>query len=127
MLGGALNLLSTIIDKAVPDKGQAAKIKLQMLEMHQAGELAQLEVNKVEAQHGSIFVAGWRPFVGWVCGAAFAYAFLFQPLFSAVLLLCHSDVVLPSVDLTVMMPVLLGMLGLRTFEKHRGIDTKELN
>ncbi len=68
---------------------------------------AQLEVNKVEAAHKSLFVAGWRPFIGWVCGVAMASNFLLMPY-----LVAFIDV--QPLDLTVMMPVLMGMLGLGT-------------
>jgi hypothetical protein len=89
---------------------------------------AQIQVNLAEAQSKSLFVAGWRPWIGWVCGVAFAYAFVLQPLLTFGLVACHVkfDVTqLPKFDISQMMPVLLGMLGLataRTVEKINGIN-----
>jgi hypothetical protein len=96
-----------------------------MSEKH-AQELAkgQLEVNKAEAASGSIFKGGWRPFIGWVCGAAFAYHFILQPMIVfgvAVAGVTIPD--LPEFDMATLMPVLMGMLGLgglRTVEKLQG-------
>lgn len=89
-----------------------------------AGELAevqgQLDANKAEAAQSNWFVAGWRPFVGWVCGVAFAWAFVLEPFGAFILAASHHNVTLPALDLSTMMPVLLGMLGLgglRTYEK----------
>ena len=81
---------------------------------------AQIEVNKVEANSNSLFVAGWRPFVGWTCGVALCYHFVLQPF---LLFLLHSfgyQVDLPVFDMTTLTTILLGMLGLggmRSFEK----------
>lgn len=93
-----------------------------------AGDIAalqgQLEVNKTEAASQNVFVSGWRPFVGWVCGSAFAYAFVVQPFATFILNAFGKHVVLPVIDLSTMMPVLLGMLGLaaaRTYEKVQAI------
>lgn len=91
------------------------------------GITAQVQVNAAEAQSKNIFVAGWRPFIGWACGAAFVYSFIVQPIILTVLVSTHSTVTkdaLPTVDITSMLPVLLGMLGLgtmRTVEKVQGI------
>ncbi|HET7150889.1 MAG TPA: holin family protein [Candidatus Acidoferrum sp.] len=89
-----------------------------------AGDIAalqgQLEVNKTEAASQNVFVSGWRPFVGWVCGSAFAWAFVLQPFAAFTLGAFGKHLVLPTLDLSNLMPVLLGMLGLgamRTYEK----------
>lgn len=126
----ALNLGNLLLDRLLPDKAANDAAKAQLLVMTMNGELqtavAQLEVDKAEAASTSLFVAGWRPFVGWVCGAAFAYAFLFQPLILMIAVLRHSNFdknLLPSLDLSTMMPVLLGMLGLgamRSWDKVSG-------
>ncbi|MDE3023135.1 MAG: hypothetical protein KGI54_15015, partial [Pseudomonadota bacterium] len=87
---------------------------------------AQIAVNQTEATKNSLFVAGWRPFIGWSCGAAFCYAFILQPFmqFGLVAAGVKMDAsALPILNLADMMPVLLGMLGLggmRTFEKVKG-------
>lgn len=126
----ALNFGNLLLDRLLPDKTANDAAKAQLVTLLATGELqtavAQLEVDKTEAASGSLFVAGWRPFVGWVCGAAFAYAFLFQPLIIMIAVLRHSNFdknLLPALDLGTMMPVLLGMLGLgamRSWDKVSG-------
>jgi hypothetical protein len=86
--------------------------------------LAQLEVNKVEAAHNSLFVAGWRPFIGWTCGLGMFGNFITIPFSNFVLALLEYDIVIPLVPLETMMPVLMGMLGLgamRTYEKKNSV------
>jgi hypothetical protein len=76
----------------------------------------QSEINKMEAQHRSIFVAGWRPFIGWICGIALAYNFIIRDLIAWV----SPDVMPPAIQMDQLITILLGMLGLgglRTFEK----------
>lgn len=89
----------------------------------------QIEVNKQEAASQSAFVAGWRPFIGWVCGGAFAWTFVLQPFMAFFLAVFGKHLTLPSLDLSNLMPVLLGMLGLgamRTYEKVQGVpDTQK--
>ncbi len=136
-LGSLFDFGAKIIDKIFPDKTQADQAKAALALAQQQGQLqeeqaawdnarAQLEVNKQEAASGSLFVAGWRPFIGWVCGSAFAWSFVLQPFAAFWVKVANSgfDVrALPSLDTGAMMPVLLGMLGLgglRTVEKIRG-------
>lgn len=88
-------------------------------------DLAQLDINKTEAAHRSVFVSGWRPMIGWTCGAAMALNFLIFPLASFVLAQTGHLVELPNLDMTQMMPVLMGMLGLgglRTVEKIKQVS-----
>lgn len=116
-------IVSKILDQFFPDPAQAAAAKLKMLEMMQNGDLAQLGVNQAEASNPSLFVSGWRPFIGWVCGSAFAWNYLFGPLITQLLLIAGHPVTYAPLELGEMMPVLLGMLGLggmRTFEKLQG-------
>lgn len=115
------------------DERMAAKLKL--MELEQSGDLAQIALNTKEAEHSSMFVAGWRPFIGWTCGAAFVWAFILSPFIQFGLVAAGVDFDvgnLPVLDLSVMLPVLLGMLGLggmRTFEKAAGVqrDTMSRN
>ncbi len=77
------------------------------------------EINKIEAQHRTIFVAGWRPFVGWVCGFALAYNFILRDL---LIWFIGPEQVPPALQMEHLMTVLIGMLGLggmRTFEKFK--------
>ena len=118
-----------LLDKFIEDKDQKNKLAHEistMAERH-AQELAkgQLEINKAEAQRRNIFVAGWRPFIGWTCGVAMAYNYVIHPIMIFVLAQLDYLVALPALDLGEMMPVLMGMLGLgglRSFEKYKGIS-----
>jgi len=88
-------------------------------------DLAQLEINKVEAASRSVFVSGWRPFIGWSCGAAMALNFIVFPIASFVLAQTGHLVELPTLDMSEMMPVLMGLLGLgglRTVEKIKQVS-----
>jgi hypothetical protein len=128
-------LLGGLMDKLFPDPAAAAAAKLQVMQMAQTGELAQLDaelkmatgqmtVNQVEAASSSLFVSGWRPFIGWICGAAFAYKFVLAPAAAFALTAAGHPVTLPVLDFTEMSTVLLGMLGiggLRTLEKIKGV------
>lgn len=89
-------------------------------------QLAQIQANAAEAGSKSAFVAGWRPFIGWVCGAALGYTFVMQPFLQFALVAFHSHfdpAALPKLSLGDLMPILLGLLGLgamRTYEKVQG-------
>ena len=120
-------VLQAVTDPAAFAKLQALQIGLeqQRIAADAAAQAGQLKINAAEAANQSLFVAGWRPGIGWVCAAAFAYAYILQPFgaFAAALAGYHGT--LPSVDISTMMPVLLGLLGLggmRTVEKVKGIN-----
>ena len=132
MLQALIGPVSDILDKFIEDKDQKAALAHEiatMSERHaQELALAQIEVNKAEAGSSSVFKGGWRPFVGWVCGVALAYHFILHPIIVFALVtfnvtgLHPSD--LPVFDMDSLMTVLLGMLGLgglRTYEKKQGI------
>jgi hypothetical protein len=130
MLQALIGPVTGLLDKFIEDKDQKAKLAHEIATMSEkhAQELAkgQLEVNKVEAGHRSRFVAGWRPFIGWICGAALAWHFVAAPLLTFVFAYLGADLPqLPSFDMDALMTVLLGMLGLgglRTFEKAKGLS-----
>jgi hypothetical protein len=99
--------------------------------MQQDGELAaisgQMEINKVEAGSNSVFVAGWRPFCGWVCGLGLAYVSIVEPILRLTATLVGYAGEFPVIDTTLTMQVLLGMLGmggLRTLDKIKGVAAK---
>lgn len=128
MLDALIGPISTLLDKFIADKDQKARLAHEVATMAQkhAQELAkaQLEVNKKEAAHSSMFVAGWRPAVGWCCVLGMAGNFLVIPMTNFVLALMAIEVVIPLIDLETMMPVLMGMLGLgamRSYEKVQGV------
>ena len=129
LISSILPIASAVIDRTIPDKNAQAKAK-QALEKARvaaevAGRLGQLEIKKIEAGSRNAFVAGWRPFIGWTCGAAMAYAYVLQPILTFGLGQAGYLVTLPRIELGEMMPVLLGMLGLgglRSFEKFKGLS-----
>lgn len=119
-----LEIGSKLIDRLWPDPTKAAEAKLELIKLQQSGELSivlgQLEVNKVEAANPSVFVSGWRPFVGWVCGTGLAMQFIVSPLFTWGAQLLGKTLTLPSLDTTTLITMLGGLLGLgglRTYEK----------
>jgi hypothetical protein len=131
-LTAGLEIGGKLIDRLWPDPQEAAQAKLRLVELQQTGELnvilGQLKVNEVEAANQSVWVSGWRPFVGWVCGLAFFYKFVFAPLIVLILTAFGLNIVLPVLDFTEMSTILLGMLGiggLRTVEKLKGIQNPQ--
>ena len=118
---GAITALLPLIEKLIPDKDAREKATAELNRLDQAGELrvmlAQIATNLSEGRHASMFVAGWRPMVGWICAVALANNFLIVPYVGA-----FTDAVQP-LDMGVMMPILMGMLGLggmRTWERLSG-------
>lgn len=122
--------VSSLLDQFVEDKDQKARLAHEiatMAERHaQERAMAQVETNKVEAAHRSIFVAGWRPFIGWTCGISLAWHFVLSPVVVFVTAWIGAEMPeLPTFDMDSLMTVLLGMLGLgglRTFEKSKGLS-----
>ena len=121
--------VTSILDKFIEDKDQKATLAHEIATMSdthaQQALLAQLEINKAEAASGSLFKGGWRPFVGWVCGIAFAYHFVLQPLLIFVLIVFNVNIPeLPEFDMSTLLTTLGGLLGiggLRTYEKKSGL------
>jgi len=123
-----LEVGNKVIDRVWPDPSQAAQAKLELIKLQQSGELAvitgQMEINKAEAQNASVFVSGWRPFIGWVCGSACAWNWIGIPLVKALSVYQQIPFPIAPADLSEMMPVLIGLLGLgglRTVEKLQGV------
>ena len=128
MIDKLIGPVTGLLDKFIEDKDQKARLAHDLATMadEHAQELAkgQLEVNKTEAAHKSLFVAGWRPAVGWVCVLGMFGNFITIPFSNFVLALIGIDIVIPLVPLETMMPVLMGMLGLgamRTYEKKNSV------
>jgi len=130
MLTQLIGPITGLLDQFIEDKDQKAKLAHEIATMSQkhAQELAvgQLEINKTEAQHRSIFVAGWRPFLGWCLSFAMLWHFMLAP--SIIFAAGMAGMTLPELpvfDMDSLMTVLLGMLGLgglRTFEKAKGLS-----
>ena len=118
-----------LLDKFIEDKDQKAALAHEIATMgekhSQEALLAQLEINSAEAASGSLFKGGWRPFVGWTCGIAFAYHFVIQPLLIFIFAYAGLETPdLPQFDVGTLLPVLGGMLGiggLRSYEKTKGL------
>ena len=118
-----------LLDKVIEDKDQKAKLAHELATMadklaHEQ-QLAQMAINKEEAASGSLFKGGWRPFVGWVCGVAFCYHFIIQPVIIFIVALTGIIIPdLPSFNMNTLLTVLGGLLGiggLRTYEKQKGL------
>lgn len=139
-LTAALDLGNTLINKIWPDPAQQAAEARKLMELHQKGDLAelqaqvqllvgQLKINEQEAAHPSKFVAGWRPFIGWTGGLSLLYAGLLEPFlrFAAQVWFSY-DGDFPTIDTTMTIQIVMGMLGLgamRSFDKSKKTDTKE--
>jgi len=128
-LGSLIGPVTGLLDKFIEDKDVKNKLAhdLSTMAERHAQDLAkgQMEINKTEAAHKSLFVAGWRPAVGWTCCLGMASNFLVIPIANFVLAITGSAIVVPLLDTGEMMPVLMGMLGLgamRTYEKKQGVQ-----
>ena len=129
MIQALIGPVTGLLDKFIEDKDAKNAMAHEIATMaeraaHEAA-MAQVEVNKAEAQHRSIFVAGWRPFIGWTSGIALAYHFVLAPLIVFGVAWSGAEIPeLPAFDMDSLMTVLLGMLGLggmRSFEKAKGL------
>ena len=129
LIASLIGPVSGILDKFVEDKDQKAALAHEIATMSdthaQQALLSQLEINKAEAASGSLFKGGWRPFIGWTSGVAFAYHFVLQPLLVFVLTASGVDLPeLPEFDMSTLLTVLGGLLGiggLRSYEKTKGL------
>lgn len=126
ILDAIVGLGGKLIDKLIPDPVARDAARLELLKLQQSGELtamlAQTEINKVEAANGSVFVAGWRPAIGWVCAMAMGYQYLLRPFLVAY----HPALAFPGLDdnLWQLLAGMLGLGGLRTFEKVNGVASR---
>lgn len=137
MLANLIPVLGSLLDKVIPDPKLAAEAKLKALEMAQKGELAnldadvrlalgQMEINKVEAGT-DMFRGGWRPFTGWICALGLGTQFILAPILTWIGRLSGSNIDFPVLDMSVLLTLLFGMLGLgtlRTQEKIRGVNSR---
>lgn len=131
IIGGVITGVLGLANKYIADPAERDKFAVEMATLQQQTEQAQLqaetqvevaqaEVNKVEAEKEEIFISGWRPFIGWICGFAMAYHFILQPFITFIFACFNHSVSLPTFDMGTLNTVLMGMLGLgamRTVEK----------
>ena len=142
VISGLFSAAQSLIERFFPDPEKKAAAQLELLRMQQNGDLAQLaaetdlaklqiQTNVEEAKHANIFISGWRPAVGWTCAAAFAYSYVLLPLLQFVVFtfgtaeMAAQLKLAPALELSEMLPVLFGMLGLgglRTVEKVKGAE-----
>ena len=127
ILGPILEVGKTLLDRFIPDPEKKREAEMELVRMAAEGELkqtiAQLEINAREATHASVFVAGWRPFFGWAGGAGFIYATILQPLLAWGAAIKGWPTP-PTLNLDLLWVVVTGMLGiggLRTVEKFKGV------
>ena len=127
-LGDIGNLFTSareaLTGKKILDPNELAQLDFKLSQLEHLANQGQIEVNKVEAAHESLFVAGWRPFIGWVCGIAIAYAFVLQPLIEWGIVLAGLEVETPKINVDTLYQLVLAMLGmatLRTYEKKQNV------
>jgi len=133
-VGGIIEGVGQIADDLVTSKEEKMRLQLDAAKIEAELVQGQISVNQTEAEHGSVFVAGWRPFIGWIGGLALAYQFLAYPLmtwswafFQArgwVAPEFEPPPVLDAQELWVILTGMLGIAGMRSFDKLRGTDTK---
>lgn len=124
ILGDVINKIGDIIAKVVPDADKAMDIKVQLAQLADEADArfaaqnsGQIDVDKIEASNTNLFVSGWRPFIGWICGANLAYTWMLAPLF-------HLQS-LPAQEAYPIVTALLGLGTMRTFEKIQGVATTQ--
>lgn len=120
-IGAVANVVGSVVDRFFPDKTKEEQAQLAAALTVIQGQLA---INQTEAANTSVFVSGWRPFIGWVCGMGCAWNWIGLPVAKFACEFLGHPVALAPADLSEMMPLLMGMLGLgglRTIEKIKGV------
>ena len=128
MIGQVIEVADKVLGKFIPDKNLKMKLQKEMTMAFHDANLAQIQLNKQEAAHKNIFVAGCRPFVGWTCGVALAYHFVVSPIIETILIATGVAIDLPSFEFSQLSSILMGMLGLgglRTYEKMKGVSREK--
>lgn len=133
-----LEVGSKVIDKLFPDPAQRDAAKLELFKLQQSGELAylsaetelakgQLAINAEEAKSSSLFISGWRPALGWICVLACGWNWIGLKVVMVLAAYMGQQLIVAPADISEMLPVLLGMLGLgglRTAEKIKGVASR---
>lgn len=128
IIGDLIDGVKDIVSEVVVDADKKAQLEFDLIRLGDEAQArldaqvaAQIEVNKVEAASGSVFVAGWRPAVGWVGAASLAYTYILQPFIGVFTPVPPID----GGDLTTILLAMLGIGGMRTFEKYKGVSTND--
>lgn len=130
LLPQLIPILGTALDKVIPDNVQkeVAKKELEKALVDNANliNLETIKTNQVEANHRSVWVAGWRPAIGWSCSLGIAWLFIGHPIATWIVMLTgHNEMVMPTIPTDILLELtfaMLGMAGLRTFEKLKGVS-----
>lgn len=129
ILDGVAGVVGQVIERVWPDPAQQAAAKLQLLQLQQSGELAQItgqmDINKVEAGNESLFVSGGRPFIIWICGLSFGWNWIGLPVTKAVMTIIGHPIVMQAANMSEMMPVLMGLLGLGGLHAWENVQSKK--
>lgn len=131
IIAALLGAMGPVLDRLIPDPNARNAFSLQLLSALQAADLSQLKINEAEASNPNLFVSGWRPFIGWICGGALFYQYIFLPLGVYIASFISTAAVTnilnaPKLDgnLWELMIGMLGMGALRSFEKMKGVASK---
>lgn len=122
--GGLVGSVGKILDELHTSDEEKANAKIKLQELENQLKTKQIEVNQVEAAHKSIFVAGWRPATGWLIVGILFYSYILQPFTIMVLKIMGKDIEIPNLNVSEVMPIILGMLGLgfsRSYEKKNKV------
>ena len=135
IIGNIIDGVKDLLGEAIVDKDKKLAIELELAKLAAEGDkqlnrvlIGQIDLNKEEAKHGSVFVAGWRPFVGWVGGFSLAYSAIVYPFMSWGSRIAGYKGDLPVLDNTLLMTIMVGMLGIgaqRSYEKAKGVSTND--
>tara|TARA_B100001059_G_scaffold235780_1_gene282783 strand:+ start:709 stop:1092 length:384 start_codon:yes stop_codon:yes gene_type:complete len=127
MIESLVKPVSNLIGKFVKDKDLQAQLDHELSTLFHKANLAQIEVNKIEAQ-GKPFQRNWRPSVGWICSFALGYHFILSPIIEVIIKVSGVQIDMPEFDfsqLSAILMALLGMSGLRSYDKMKKTDTKK--
>ena len=116
--------VADVVDRFVETEEEKKAAAILLMKIQQEPDKWQAEINKIEANHRSVFIAGWRPFIGWVGGVGLAFHFIVSPLFEWVVVIIGSKVTAPQLNTEGLISIVLALLGLaatRTYEKMNGL------
>ena len=124
-----VGIIDNVLDKFVEDKDLKAKLEAELKSQIISLDLAQAQANIEQAKHSSVFIAGARPAIMWICAFGLGWQFVYQPITVWLFAVLGSDLILPVLETEGLMPLTLSLLGLgsmRTFEKHKGIQRNNM-
>jgi len=132
MLGiveSVVGVAGKVLDKFVEDKDLKRKLESELKSQIISLDLAQAQTNLEQAKHSSVFIAGARPAIMWICAFGLGWQFVFQPVAAWIIIVSGSDMMLPVFETEGLMPLtlsLLGLGGMRSFEKYKGVQRNNM-